>query len=108
MSCSKVKREKEGKNMKAKAIETKVREKSHKHARWLKKFQFTIDDLEVTLSAGRTKIREWINDGLLHAYKIPGCDTVYCAFPDVVEFIEKYRGRIVVDGQTYLELTTKE
>jgi len=51
--------------------------------------QYTISDLTIVLSAGQTKIREWIDKKKLRAYRIDG--TVFVKATDVEAFIDLYR-----------------
>lgn len=51
--------------------------------------QYTISDLTVVLRAGPTKIRQWIDNKRLPAYKIDG--TVFVKVTDVEVFIDQHR-----------------
>lgn len=68
-------------------------------------FQYTIDDLTHYLSAGKTTIKSWIEEGLLHAYQITKGGIVFVAHPDVIAFVQRHRELV---NCCNLEINTKD
>lgn len=60
-----------------------------KRSRWLVPIQFTKQELEVILGAGKTKIDEWIKSGQLISHKIDGM--VFVHRDEVRRFVDRYR-----------------
>ena len=62
---------------------------SLKRGAWLRPMQYVANELEVILGAGKTKIRQWTDEGRLPSYFIDGLR--YYHADDVNAFVEKYR-----------------
>jgi hypothetical protein len=60
-----------------------------KRGAWLTPLQYTAAELEVVLGVGKTKIREWTDEGRLPSYPIDG--GVFYHVDDVAAFVESYR-----------------
>lgn len=60
-----------------------------KRGAWLKPLQYSAAELQVVLGVGKTKIRQWTDEGRLPSYPIDG--GVFYHVDDVAAFVESHR-----------------